>query len=127
MFARPAILSQDQGSGQPPRPLVWASLRGKFSSMGRQVRLLPHEYCLHLVCARGRLLSRGLLREAEVLLQCREWFSRDFHIWVNHVIERRAILRRVQAQVASEGELHAVRVAGSEEVVVFFLVLPGFR
>src|ERR1700730_10765419 len=51
----------------------------------------------------------------------------NFHVGIHEIVERRAVLSRAQAQVASHAELHPVGVVRTEEIVAFFLVLPRLR
>ena len=47
-----------------------------------------------------------------------------FHVRIDKVIQRLALLRRIQPQIAAHAELHAVHVVRAEEVVAFLRMLP---
>ena len=55
------------------------------------------------------------------------FLAANLHVGIDEIIQRRSILRRAEAQVASHGELHPVGVVGSEEIVPLLLVLPRLR
>ncbi len=48
----------------------------------------------------------------------------DFHIWINEVIQRLALLRWAQSQIAANCELKAIIIVRSEKVILLFRMLP---
>jgi hypothetical protein len=54
-------------------------------------------------------------------------FSVDLDIGIDKVIQRRTVLRRLQFQVASLRELHAIHIVRAEEIIVLLLMLPRLR
>src|SRR5581483_2802987 len=54
------------------------------------------------------------------------FFAADLDIRINEVVQSGPGLRRLEAQVAADGELHAIGVALAKVVVVQVTMFPGF-
>src|SRR5713226_2283839 len=71
------------------------------------------------------LTARSVL-EGKLELQ-RERLSIQLRVRIDKIVERVALLRRIQANVSSNGELHAIVVMCSEEIVFLIRMLPSLR
>src|SRR5207253_10684340 len=87
-----------------------------------QIRLyltdLPHIFAIHF--ARHLLVHKRKLH-ADVLVL----LAADFHIWINEVIQRLALLRWTQSQIAADRELNPIIIMRPEKVVFLFRMLPS--
>ena len=43
----------------------------------------------------------------------------DFHVGIRKIVQRLAILRRIEARIAAHAELHSIGVVRAEEVIAF--------
>src|SRR6266852_7706997 len=57
----------------------------------------------------------------------RERLSVQLRVGIDEVVERITLLRRVEADVSSDGKLQAIVVVRPEEIVFLLRVLPSFR
>src|SRR6267143_4012219 len=81
---------------------------------------------------RSAVLSGASIAAARPVLERelgleRERLSVQLRIGIDEVVERIALLRRVEADVSSDGKLQAIVVVRPEKIVFLLWMLPGFR
>src|SRR5882762_9072044 len=71
-------------------------------------------------------LSRGFssILKGEFRFQ-RERLAVHFRVRINKIVQRIALLRRVQTNVSPDGKLHAIVVMGAEEIILLLRMLPS--
>src|SRR6267154_2258823 len=55
----------------------------------------------------------------------RERLAVHFRVRIDKVVQRIALLRRVQTNVSADGKLHAIVVMGAEKIILLLRMLPG--
>src|SRR5467141_2410224 len=81
---------------------------------------------------RSAVLSGASIAAARPVLERELGFERErlsvqLRIGIDEVVQRIALLWRVEADVSSDGKLQAIVVMRPEEIVFLLRVLPGFR